>query len=144
MYPTALMSLMLPGDREVRLTSLYQMATYAGVITGWPGERHNNCILQNLIRRAIQLYPSDSAPLVLPFHYQPFTPPGRPPTRRLPWVTCIGHFTSSKPTAKHPDADGSRLIVLWLQDQMQPQFSPENRSELLRMAWEERAEGTWL
>jgi uncharacterized protein (TIGR02996 family) len=60
----------------------------------------------------------------------------------IPEIGCVGRFHCSQPV-KHFNRSGSRLLVVWFQDEFALPINPQVWEQLLAIDWEQHAADGW-
>ncbi|MGN6546822.1 MAG: hypothetical protein ACTHK7_17330 [Aureliella sp.] len=136
----------LKCNRAVKLESLDQELTYAGLLEGTPDAKSND----GNIEAALDAARRRCAPGAEPFLIAPcrrdylreigdMTDAARlSPNRRpewLPMVRCIASFTHIKPV-RDPARDFSALVVLWYQEEFAMPILPPALDALFNLDWD--------
>lgn len=132
---TATNRLKLYSGYEVWIEALRQELTEAGRLEGLPTIESNQRRIKWLQQRereaceAVYLVP----PLETPIEYDEPYPFGTPSS--LPAVMCIATFKSFGPSP----IQGSKLVVIWFQDQYAFPIDASVEKQLLELDWERLA-----
>ena len=118
--PEAL-QLTLSQDRVARLSNLYQYATYAGTLAGIPP--NPEITILTAIEFSEKLHPEHPRPPVIlepVFETGAISRQVENATREMGWVLLSPVCTIAKfdsDSAIKPEDDGSRIVVIWFQEQ---------------------------
>jgi len=147
----------LSGGREIRLTHMYRVETYAGLLEGIPRRAMNIDILRRVGSKGMSLFSSPTfrtTPIVLPTRMQPW-----PKKEWVPWVMpsepdalprdapevlpgflTVSRFISSPLRDDPEDGDASLLSVMWFQHDPHEFIEGEPLEHLRQVNWELLAE----
>jgi hypothetical protein len=109
----------LESGRTIRLHSLEQRRTYAGVLCGYPTRSRLRTTIADSLRAAAEQAGPGRNPRLLPpritaYDFPPDGGVASDPCQALPAVTSTARFDS---TPVGGDADGSALVLVWFQDE---------------------------
>ena len=111
------MEIKIQDDREIRLTSLYQEASYAGLLEGLPTRKMNERIIHSCQEKSKKLFPESPVFLIEPVQTQikhhgayPFGDPAS-----LPSIMCVARFKSS--AFENNPLFYSELVIVWFQEE---------------------------
>lgn len=121
--------------RVLRLESLKQWRTYAGLLEGTPPSEKNRRYLDNLLKGGR----GSASYLVTPKERSANRPGVRVALGWLPHITCDAEFVSDKP-ARDPDEAFSTLRIVWLQEDFALPIAPEALAHIQAMDWNAHAE----
>ena len=135
----------LSEGRIARLSNLFQYATYAGALAGIPP--NPEITILTAIEFAEKLHPEHSRPPVIlkpVFEAGTISRPVENATREMGWVllppVCtIAKFDSD--SAINADDDGSRLVVIWFQDEFGVDLDDPTTERLRAIDWDRCADG---
>ncbi|TYB91316.1 hypothetical protein FXF53_30660 [Micromonospora sp. WP24] len=135
----------LPNGRDIALTEVHLALTYGGLLEGYPMRRLNDMIVGELAQRAARVLPGAPVHVVDPPRTQesdlnsgslPFGP-----VESLPSVIVMGRFSSGPvDDGKDPVLHRSRLVIVWLQDNVALPSSEGASAGLGVVEWERWAE----
>lgn len=153
-------SITLSDGRRIQLFRLYQRYTYEGTAAGLPTDERNANLCEEavahararpwlnagapvtLVRPAIRREHARLTPNFLRQWERITGASASPPlyVPHLPAVICFGCFSSDTLKAR-PDEFGSRLCIVWFQQQFALPIDPAIEGEIRQLAWEELAAG---
>lgn len=130
--------------RTIRLSSLHQYATYAGLLAGLPDEAMNRRRIQEAIDYARGTLRFIGHPRLIPPQVTVRERPARGNAEArighfLPAITCIGEFVSSPP-ARDPGMLVSSVTLVWHQDNFALPIADNALEEIRRLEWDAMAE----
>ena len=135
----------LSEGRIARLSNLFQYATYAGALAGIPP--NPEITILTAIEFSEKLHPEHSRPPVIlkpVFEAGTISRQVENATREMGWVllppVCtIAKFDSD--SAIKPEDDGSRIVVIWYQEQFGVDLDDPTTEQLRAIDWDRFAEG---
>jgi hypothetical protein len=134
-----------PIPLTVRLITLHQSLTYAGLVEGVPTDRLNRRLIDSAVRDAKEVFghaePFLFRPEQTPFDIGRKYPFGEPAT--IPAVRCIAYFECLFPTPKGQDADYSCMTMVWFQDEFAMPIDPDVLNKIRAVDWLELATNSW-
>jgi len=138
--------ILLHSGRIIRLSSLEQTRTYAGLMAGTPNTERNDRIVARQLDVALKI--SGHAHVIPPHRRDYLSKPGDMDVFRdnrwagvpewLPAVQCIAEFLSD---AFDPADDESRLTLVWFQDDFALPITEPALSLIQELDWEKLAGG---
>ncbi len=131
----------LQSGRSIRLQSLRQWETYAGLLEGLPTEQLNQGIVERILTDERERSPLGE-PYLIPPRQTPIDhadeyPFGTPAA--LPEISCVANFESPEP-ARDPLQDYSVLTVIWFQDDFAFPIDPQVLEQIRALDWEQLAQ----
>lgn len=147
----------LVGGREIRLTQMYRVETYAGLLEGIPRRSMNIDILRRAGSKGMSLFGNPTfrtVPVVLPTRMQAWPKkewmswvmPSEPDTlprdapEILPGFLTVARLISSPLRDDPENGDASLLSVIWFQHDPHQFIEEEPFEHLRRVNWELLAE----
>ena len=123
------------SGRTVSLRLLRQHLTYDGLLLGAPRREANDALIRGTVQWAQkEIRPTYKAYLVDP--ERRLVADGR--IEWIPRVTCIAQFGCSRPV-HNPEHDGSRVTVIWFQEEFALPILEPALSGILALDWDAHA-----
>ena len=133
------MKIIIQDDREICLTSLYQEASYAGLLEGLPTRKMNERITHSFQEKSRRLFPKSPVFLIepsqTPIKYLGDYPFGDP--ARLPSIVCVARFTSS--AFEHNPLFYTELAIVWFQNEFALPIDDDIHQEIKSITWVKHA-----
>jgi hypothetical protein len=128
------------SGRDIRLNTLVQYHTYAGLLEGAPGQDINAALVQEAVDTARARLLTVGTPFLIKPIERPLDPEVRPsrglPQRmRLPNIVCLADFFSMDPAGDDRDLFSS-LPIVWFQDEFALPIDPNIEREIVAVDWD--------
>lgn len=129
----------LVDGRQIHLDQIFQYHTYSGLLEGQPDPELNGKLIARAVEYCSSRLFSPTRPFVVPPPRISLGSHNGKSEERIPYIACLGHFTSYAP-ARDPHHDGSSLSVVWFQEHYAPPIDAVTLDQLKAVNWRDLAE----